>query len=1128
MRSLYILSIAAALIPAVSTAASAQQDTSLPYWQDVRTTAVNKVYPHTAFMTFDTREKAIKGVWNESIWYQDLNGTWKFRYFDSHTDVPSDIAAEPVSELWSDIKVPGNWEPQGFGTAIYINHGFEFCPKNPRPPMLPDAVPAGVYKRTFTIPEGWTDREIYLQLGGSKSGTYVYINGREAGYSEDSKNPAEFCINEYLKEGENDLTIKIFRWSTGSFLECQDFWRISGLERDVFLWSQPRTSVSDFRVVSTLDDEYRDGIFRLSVDVKNPVPGTGIRYELLDKSGRTVLSGHGDVPATDLTARRGYKTSAANDILDPTSFRPCPPASTIDFEALLPDVGKWSSEHPDLYRLLIYTERNGRTEEIIPFNVGFRRIELRETDILTEGRPQRLLLINGQPIKLKGVNIHEHSEYTGHYVTEEQMVRDFTLMKRHNINTVRLCHYPQQRRFYELCDEFGIYVYDEANIESHGMYYTRFQDDMRKGSAGHEDGARRGTLGHNPDWLTAHMDRTRNMFERNKNYPCVTIWSLGNEAGNGINFYNTYTYLKSADMALMQRPVCYERSLWEWNTDMYVPQYPETEWFAATGTKHQDRPIVPSEYAHAMGNSTGDLYGTWQEIYKYPHLQGGYIWDWKDQGLLQTDPDGRKWWAYGGDFGKDMPSDGNFLCNGLIGPDQMPHPALSEVKYCYQNVGFEAENVTEGLFRISNRFYFSDLSAYKLEYTITENGRSIRTGVLPITLAPQQSATVTVPVQKVKRLPGAEYIVNFTVRTITPEPLIPAGHVIACDQFAIPVEGSAKTAAAKGDAPSVSTEGSLTKIHSPRVDFIFDSATGTVISYKVSGTEYAADGFGLRPNFWRGPTDNDYGNGLPSRAQVWKQASREFKVSDVQCTRQDHSAVLKIKYILPEGNNYELTYTVHPDGTLRVDAEFSATAKHLDIPRIGLRMRVPVSAHRISWYGRGPGENYTDRKMGYPIGLYGTTAEEMYVPYVRPQECGHRTDVRWFSATDGQGRGLLFQACPDAPIEFNALRNSVEDFDTEENTDRPYQWNNLTAEQRANHDEAQARNRKPRQTHINDITPRDFVELCIDMRMSGVGGYDSWGAWPADWALVYGDTACRWGFTVIPVTSAGDLQKKVR
>ena len=585
MTTLFKCLIGAAVC-AFSTQVLHAEDTKLPYWKDIQTVAVNKEYPRTAFMTYDNRDQALTGEYENSPYYKLLNGTWNFYYADTYKDLPANIEQPDANIAWKEIKVPGNWEVQGYGVAIYTNHGYEFKPRNPQPPQLPEANPVGVYQRDIEIPADWDGRDIFLRLEGAKSGVYVYVNGQEVGYSEDSKNPAEFLINNYLKPGKNSLVIKIFRWSTGSYLECQDFWRMSGIERDVFLFSQPKTHIKDFNVMSTLDDTYKNGIFKLDVDVTNHTAGNKevtVAYELLDAAKKVVAEGNTPCPVT----ADGQKS--------------------ISFEATLSNVKTWTSEHPNLYRLLISLKDGEKTSEIIPYTVGFRRFEIKPTDQIAEnGKPYICLFINGQPIKLKGVNIHEHNPETGHYVPEELMRKDFTLMKQNNINSVRLCHYPQDRKFYELCDEYGIYVYDEANIESHGMYYNL---------------SRGGTLGNHPEWLKPHMDRTINMYERNKNHPSVAIWSLGNEAGNGYNFYQTYLWLKEREVKGMNRPVNYERALWEWNTDMYVPQYPSAAWLEEIGKKGSDRPIAPSEYSHAMGNSNGNLAAQWRAIYKYPNLQ---------------------------------------------------------------------------------------------------------------------------------------------------------------------------------------------------------------------------------------------------------------------------------------------------------------------------------------------------------------------------------------------------------------------------------------------------------------------------------------------------------------------------
>lgn len=1081
------------------------QESRLPYWKDVQTTSVNTEAPRTSFMTYADRQQASTLRFEHSSYYLLLNGVWKFFYTDSYKNLPAGITDNGTTTVqWSDINVPGNWEVQGFGTPLYTNHGYEFQPSNPQPPRLPEQNPVGVYLKEFSVPDEWEGRDIYLHLAGVKSGCYAYINGKEIGYSEDSKNPAEYLINEYLQKGSNRLMLKIFRWSTGSYLECQDFWRISGIERDVFLYSQPKAAIHDFRITSTLDEGYRNGIFRLAIDVRNRRAATAslsIGYELMTPNGQRVVADE-------------------RQLLLPSKHK-----ETVTFEHRIADVSTWTSESPNLYKLFMTVKEKGEVSEVIPYNVGFRRIEI--TTIPQQdcqGRDYTVLLINGQPLKLKGVNLHEHDPLTGHYVTEELMRKDLELMKRANINSIRLSHYPQDRRFYELCDEYGFYVYDEANIESHGMYYN-----LRRG----------GTLGNNPEWLKAHLYRTVNMFERNKNHPSLTFWSLGNEAGNGYNFYQTYLWIKNADKELMNRPVNYERAQWEWNSDMYVPQYPSATWLEETGKRGSNRPVVPSEYAHAMGNSTGSLREQWKAIYHYPNLQGGYIWDWVDQGLQTQDAKGNHFWAYGGDFGIDAPSDGNFCCNGIVNPDRTPHPGYSEVKYVHQDVAFEAENLHEGRFIVKNRFYFTGLKKYDIRYQVKENHKVVRSGRFSLNIPPQGSAPITVDVKGLKPKAGTEYFVDFSVSTTRAEGLLPASHVIAQEQFRLPIEPLPRSYRTDGAALSCHTDGDLLSVSSAKLNFVFDRQSGMVKHYAVNGTEYFRDGFGFQPNFWRAPTDNDYGNQMPMRLQTWKQASKNFNVTEAEVKMEGKDALLTAHYLLPAGNAYIATYRIHPSGVVRAEyvftpairqalrtqaSEAEATAtftpgreknadKGLTVPRIGMRFRLPAAMQEVTYFGRGPVENYTDRNAGVFVDVFSTTAEKMYFPYVRPQENGHRTDTRWLTLKNAQGRGLTAHA--DRMFGFNALRNSVEEFDGEEATHRDYQWLNRN-EKELKHDVATARNIKPRQTHINDITPQDFVEVCIDMKQMGVGGYDSWGALPEPQHLIPADKEYRWGVTFVP------------
>lgn len=1093
----------------------------LPYWQDVNVVQVNKEYPRTQFMTFDNKQDALQSRFEESKYYLPLNGTWKFYFVDSYKQLPENITDSTVSlSGWKDIKVPGNWEMQGFGTPIYVNHPYEFVERDPKtrlpkmaPPYLPEQNPVGVYRREIDIPKDWADREIFLSIDGAKSGVYVYINGKEVGYSEDSKTSAEFRITQYITPGKNSLVLKIFRWSTGSYLECQDFWRISGIERDVFVWSQPKTALRDFRVKSTLDDNYKDGIFALEATVANYRSGISdatVSFELLDASGRTAASG------TQPVSIQGNGENS------------------VRFNALLPNVATWTSEQPNLYKLLITVTKDGDTHgEVVPYSVGFRRFEIKS--VKTGNRTDRLFLVNGQSIKLKGVNIHETNPKTGHYVTEDLMRKDFTLMKQHNINTVRLSHYPQSRRFYELCSEYGLYVYDEANIESHGMYYGEH------------------SLAKHPEWEQAHMDRTVNMFERNKNHPSVTIWSLGNEAGNGINFFHTYKFLKDQERDLMHRPVNYERALWDFNTDMYVPQYPSAAWLEEIGKKGSDRPVVPSEYSHAMGNSNGNLDLQWEAIYKYPNLQGGYIWDWVDQGMEAFDEKGRLYYKYGGDYGTDMPSDGNFNCNGLVNPDRTPHPALAEVKYAHQNFAFEAVDSGKGIFRIMNRQYFSGTDDYSFRYQITGNGKKVAEGTIAVDLMPQQSKEVTIPHGNLKPEANNEYFLNFEVIQKTATPLIPAGHVVAVEQFKLPFAVSKQIFTGSTNYPplKVTDSGNIVEVNSPVVHFVFDKQKGMVTSYQVRGIEYFESGFGIQPNFWRAPTDNDYGNGAPNRLQIWKQSSKNFNVIDVKSSSHGNNQIMEITYLLAAGNLYKVQYTFYPSGILNVDVSFlsidkkdkqvgaseatltatpspeitaaSETPSTLTVPRIGVRFRLPFAMNEVTYYGRGPNENYIDRASGSKVGIYQTTAEDMYFPYVRPQENGHRTDTRWVALTNNK-KGLLIVA--NNTIGFNALRNSVEDFDSEEAMHRPYQWNNFCSEEIAARSEEEAKNNRPRQTHINDITPRDFVEVCIDMKQQGVAGYNSWGARPLPAYSIPANRDYVWGFTLIPINNIAEIPEK--
>lgn len=761
----YIIAALAAL--SVSPAITAQKKgTDFTEHLDQKViTEENAVTRRHETIFFNTVKDALSKEIEASPNYSSLNGVWDFRYYDSVQDMLADPDKAPSS-----IKVPGNWEVQGFGTAIYVNHPYEFCPRNPQPPQLPDKIPTGVYSRKFT-PEFGAGEKCYLNLCGVKGGVYLFINDNYVGYSEDSKDLVRYDVTPYVESGrEADLRMVVTRWSTGSYLECQDFWRISGIERDVYLSREPAAVPEDFdwNVVSTLADDLSTGDFRLSVNSSKPI---NVSWTLLDANGNETAKG-----ATETV--QGVK----------------------QWQSAIKDVRRWSAETPELYTLLLCVE--GKYAKA---NVGFRRLEI----------VGDRFLVNGQPVKFKGVNIHEHNQFTGHYVTKEDILTDLRLMKEHNINAIRTCHYPQPRLFYELCDEYGFYVYDEANIESHGMGYN-----LEK------------TLGNNPDWLPQHRDRILNMYYRTRNYPCVTILSLGNEAGNGCNFYDTYRELKALENDGQNRPVCYERAEYEWNTDVLVPQYPGAEWFHKMGESSYGKPVVPSEYSHAMGNSNGSLDRQWKYIYEYPNLQGGFIWDWIDQGLYETDSDGRMYWTYGGDYGEHSPSDGNFNCNGVIAPDRTPHPAMAEIKHVYQDVKVLPEDASKGLFKVQNRFYFKSLNEYALRWAVTADGTRIASGNVALSAAPQSEEEVRV---RLPKLPSdKKCLITFETITNKAAGLLPEGSVIAYDQIKLSDARRLATPRRARGVKATETETAIA-LECHDASLVFDKALGCLKEYSFKG-----------------------------------------------------------------------------------------------------------------------------------------------------------------------------------------------------------------------------------------------------------------------------------------------------
>ncbi len=1053
-------------------------------WQTPEIVAVGKEKPRAYFMSYGNRAEAIANKYEASEWYQSLNGEWKFAYYDDYRRAPLAQFYLPTfnDSHWDNIKVPSNWEPLGYGTAIYTNHKYEFEPAYPAPPTLPEAIPVGLYRTTFKVPMITLDRDAFLALDGIKGGSTIYINGQKVGYTEDSKSRAEFLINPYIKEGENTLAIEVMRWSTGSYLECQDFWRISGIERDVFVWSQPKVRIDDYKVNATLDSSYQNGILQLEIALKNtfikPSGYLQVWFELENENDDLIDYSYAEIE------------------MDGNSL------DTVRFERTYENIKKWNAEEPNLYTLVLKIKQDGRFIEYTSQKIGFRTSEVKGRDYL----------VNGKRVLIKGVNYHEHDEATGHYVTEETLIKDMELMKQANINAIRLSHYPQQRRFYELADKYGFYVCNEANIESHGMYY-----DLQKGK----------TLGNNPQFFNAHMERTQNMYEQSKNYACVTFWSLGNEAGNGYNFYQTYLYLKGIDGT---RPVQYERSLLEWNTDIFCPQYPSAATFKRWDAMDTDRPYIPSEYAHAMGNSTGGLKDMWEVIYHSDKLQGGFIWDWIDQGLLEYNKDSTEFtWTYGGDYygpnGEPMPSDGNFLCNGIVNPDRTPHPALlSEIKKVHQYVHFTVKDLTNGVYEVKNWHDFINSSKYVADWKIVGAGKTIRSGSLDLNLEPRESKELKIPHNSIKAEPGVEYFLNFSVRLRTDDGLLKKGHEVASEQFLLP-PSAPKTKYKVSGAPKVAKDGNSIDINGQNFTLSVDSKTGFMTSYFVNGTQMIADDFSLRPSFWRAATDNDYGSKLPKKAEAWREPTANLKASSVADSKDSSgNIVVTSKYNLPDATSLTVTYTVYNSGVVHVGYNFKGNPNsELLIPRLGMRMRLPKEYATLEYFGRGPQENYADRKWGTNVGLYKSNVTNEAYDYVRPQETGHHTDTRYLSLTAARKGGLAVIA--DKTMEFNALRNSVEDFDGEGEVARefPYQWNRHFPNEK--HDEAAAYGTRARHTHTWDIVERDYVELSLDYKMMGVAGDDSWYSLPYEQYRVKASENAQWGFTLVPIRTAADAAK---
>jgi beta-galactosidase len=983
----------------------------------------NKEEPHATLLPFDNMEGVIKKNREESPYYQSLNGTWKFSWTRKPADRPKEFYKPDFNVIgWHDIPVPSNWELQGYGIPIYVNSSYEWT-RDPQPPkVLHDYNPVGSYRRNFTIPDNWKDRQIFIHFGAVKSAMYVWINGEKMGYSQGSKTPAEWDITQYVKWGEeNILAVEVYRWSDGSYLECQDFWRISGIERDVYLFSTPKIHIRDFFALADLDETYINGKLKVTAEINQYDPELKTKnyflcIKLLDENTKLLFE---EEKPVELNNKQKTIRVFEKDVKNPK---------------------KWTAETPVLYSLILQIRDNNKSIiEAIGCKIGFRKVEIKNGQ----------LLVNNKAVLFKGVDRHEHDQYTGHVVSEESMLQDIRLFKQNNINAVRTSHYPNDPKWYELCDQYGIYVIDEANIESHGMGY----------------GER--SLAKDTTWKEAHVDRIKRMVERDKNHPSVIMWSMGNEAGDGVNFTAGYKWIHETDKS---RPVHYERAVLGPNTDIYCPMYARIERLEEYGSEQQQKPLIMCEYAHSMGNSTGNLQDYWDVIEKYDHLQGGFIWDWVDQGLVKKNEKGEEYWAYGGDFGpEDVPSDHNFCLNGLVNPDRTAHPGLYEVKKVYQYIKIKPEDPKNGKVRIINNFDFININNMNFNWTIMADDKIVAQGVVSnLDILPGESKVVTIPIPKEPVKPGTEYFLNLRVTTTEEKPLIPKGFMIASEQIELPFFKNLEKADL-ASLPSLKWEKNEKRLlfTGKNIQIRFNMETGNLDSYQLNGIEIFEKG--MEPNFWRAPIDNDFGFRMPNRLGVWKNASNNRLLNDIAIKEiSPNQITVFVKYELPDiDSEYHVEYEILGNGDVTVKNTFIPGKEGLpDIPRLGMTMRIPEEFNKVKWHGRGPHENYWDRKTSAFVRVYESTVKELYYPYISPQENGNRTDTRWITLTNKEGIGILVTGMPY--LSWSALPYTIED---------------LTQESRGS-------------KHAYELKERDFICLNLDYKQMGVGGDNSWGARP--------------------------------
>ncbi len=1017
------------------------------FWEDEFKNEYNREPMHASYSAYESKVLALQNDPSQSQYFQSLDGNWKFKWVDKPANRPLGFWKMNFDDShWVNFPVPAEWEMNGYGIPIYTNirYDFDYLMK-PDPPKVPEQYnPVGSYRKEIMIDKSWKGKDIYLQFGAVRSCFYVWVNGQWVGYSEDSKLPAEFNITRYLKTGQKNLiAFQVYRWSDGSYVEDQDMWRLAGVCRDVNMYARNPVHIRDVQIIPDLTNNYKDGQLHISLDFLNnndkALRNYTASFELMDSSGKSIEK----------------KTIS---LTDSVNFK------NIVFSINNPN--KWTAETPYLYSVITtLTNGKGNTIEVIPQKAGFRKVEIINS----------VLYVNGKAILIQGVNRHEMDPITGQVVSRERMEQDVRLMKENNINAVRTSHYPNDPYWYELCDKYGLYVVGEANLESHGMGF----------------GAN--SLSKKPDWFLQHFQRNTRSVERDKNHPSVIIWSMGNEAGMGINFEKCYDWIKHHDPS---RPVEYEPASATSFSDIYCPMYPSPDnmvHHVLYDNNSNNKPFILVEYAHAMGNTEGNFNDYWDTIRKYyPHMQGGYIWDFVDQGFQKITDRGDTIWAYGGDYGVNMPSDDNFNCNGLLAPDRTLHPSMLEVKKQYQNIHTSPADLMRGKIMVYNENFFKDLGDIYFDWELIADGKLIQKGKYEsLNVGPRDSAIVDLhyPLPKVGY---REIFLNVYYKTKNSEGMLPANWEIAKDQLTLYSHYTNELAMpASSPDLQVSLTDSFIIVSNHNINFAFSCEDGLLREYTIDGIKFLKEGFSLKPNFWRPPTDNDYGAGLQKTLINWKRASHNCSLLGFDMDSTNHKNIkLNMHYSLPDVYaTLDIFYEINGDGVMKVTETMHADTSR-KVPmlfKFGMQMMLPKSFDRMEWYGRGPTENYTDCKDAALIGLYNLSVSDQFHAYIRPQETANKTDVRWVTLTDENGNGISISG--DTVLNISARHFLDEDLDE---------------------------GLEKHNAHSGELKERDMTVLNIDLNQTGVGGINSWGTWPLEkYRMNYQDY--KYSFMIVPV-----------